>query len=98
MPMTPMVATTTYAWLTVKEAAARAKCSDKMIYHAVKTGQLRASRLGVRRDLRILESWLDAWMISRSTPTFINPDAPGEDPPPDSLGALPFTKRGPKPG
>jgi excisionase family DNA binding protein len=53
-------------WLTVKEAAARAKCSTKLIYLAVRRGQLRASRLGVRRDIRILESWLDSWMMSLS--------------------------------
>jgi excisionase family DNA binding protein len=84
---------TTYEWLTVKDAAKRAKVSDKMIYHAIKTGKLRASRLGVRRDYRILESWLYAWIESQSTPLVVNPDAPGEDPPP---GAVPFTKRGPK--
>jgi excisionase family DNA binding protein len=81
-------------WLTVKEAAARAKCSAKLIYYAVKRGQLRASRLGVRKDIRILESWVDAWIFSLSTPTLINPDAPGENPPP--AGPLPFARRGRK--
>src|SRR5262245_51097789 len=70
---------TRYAWLTVKEACARAKCGPKMIYRAISTGQLRASRLGVRNDYRILEPWLDAWMISRSAPTVVNPDAPGAE-------------------
>jgi excisionase family DNA binding protein len=81
-------------WLTVKEAAERAKCSDKLIYHNIHQGRLRASRLGTRKDYRILQAWLDAWMTSLSTPTVINPGAPGEDPP---LGAIPFTRRGPKP-
>jgi len=85
----------TYEWLTVKEAAKRAKCSDKLIYLAIRRGQLRASRLGVRKDIRILESWLYAWIVSLSTPTIINPDAPGEDPP---LGPLPFPRRKPPSG
>jgi excisionase family DNA binding protein len=81
----------TYEWLTVKEAAARAKCSTALIYLAVRRGQLRASRLGVRKDIRILESWLDAWIVSLSTPTLINPNAPGDDPP--GIGPLPFPRK-----
>lgn len=80
-----------YAWLTVKQAAARAQCGPKLIYAAIQRGQLRASRLGTRNDLRILESWLDAWMISLSTPRVVNADAPGDDPPAGS--ALPFPRR-----
>ena len=88
------VAAAVSPWLTVKEAAQRAKCSDKLIYYAIRSGRLRASRLGSRKDLRILEEWLDAWIASLSTPTIINPDAPGDDPPP---GPIPFTRRGPTP-
>lgn len=84
----------TYEWLTVKEAAARAKCGVRLIYHAMHRGQLRASRLGVRKEYRILESWVDAWIVSQSLPTLINEDAPGEAPP--ATGPLPFTRRGRK--
>jgi excisionase family DNA binding protein len=79
-------------WLTVKEAAARAKCSAGLIYLAVRQGRLRASRLGVRKDIRILDTWLDAWLISLSTPTLINPDAPGEPAP--AIGPRPFPRKG----
>jgi excisionase family DNA binding protein len=94
--MTTDAAPRIYEWLTVKEAAARAKCSTKLIYLAVSQGRLRGSRLGVRKDIRILESWLDAWITSLSTPTLINPDAPGEDIP-AGIGPLSFTRHGRKP-
>jgi excisionase family DNA binding protein len=81
-------------WLTVKEAAARVKVSDKLIYHAIKQGRLRAARLGTRKDIRILSTWLDAWAMAESTPTVINEQAPGGPPAP---GAIPFNRRGSKP-
>ena len=64
-----------------------------MIYLAIKQGRLRASRLGARKDFRILESWVDAWIISASEPTLVNPNAPGGDAP---GGPIPFNRRGPK--
>jgi excisionase family DNA binding protein len=82
-------------WLTVKEAAARAKCSTRLIYENIQRGRLRASRLGTRNDIRILDAWLTAWLFSLSTPTVVNPDAPElvGDPQP-----LTFTRRGRKGG
>jgi len=78
-------------WLTVKEAAARAKCSAQLIYRAIHDGRLRASRLGTKYQIRILDTWLDAWLISLSTPTVINPDAPGEPAP--AIGPRPFPRK-----
>jgi excisionase family DNA binding protein len=66
-------------WLTVHEAAQHAKCGTKSIYTAVRTGRLRAARLGGRRELRLLASWVDAWLLSTSTPEIVNPLAPGDD-------------------
>jgi excisionase family DNA binding protein len=80
-------------WLRVKEAAAYAKVSEKLIYHNIKLGRLRAARLGVRRDIRILQDWLDAWMFACSSPEIIDERAPGGAAP---AGTIPFTKRGPK--
>ena len=77
-------------WLTVKEAAARAKVSDETIYGNIKRGRLRAARIGTRKDIRILLDWLDAWMVSLRTPTIINPDAPDCTPAPE--GAIPFKR------
>jgi excisionase family DNA binding protein len=53
-------------WLKVREAADRARCGPKTIYRAVRAGQLRAARIGGRRELRFLESWIDQWLIGES--------------------------------
>lgn len=50
-------------WLTVREAAGRARCGPKTIYRAVRSGRLRAARIGGRRELRFLENWIDDWVI-----------------------------------
>ena len=54
-------------WLTVKEAADRARCGVKTIYREVKAKRLRAARVGGRRELRFLTEWIDAWLITYST-------------------------------
>ena len=51
-------------WLTVHEAAARAKCGIKLIYREVKKGRLRAVQMGGRRELRLLASWVDEWLMA----------------------------------
>ena len=68
------------------------KVSTRTIYDNIKQGRLRASRLGYRKDIRILETWLDAWIISLSLPTVINPAAPEHPETP-----IPFTRHGRKP-
>jgi excisionase family DNA binding protein len=50
-------------WLKVVEAADRARCGPKTIYRAVRSRQLRAVRVGGRRELRFLESWVDCWLL-----------------------------------
>jgi excisionase family DNA binding protein len=50
-------------WLKVRDAADRARCGPKTIYRAVRSGQLRAARIGGRRELRFLEGWIDQWLI-----------------------------------
>ncbi len=54
-------------WLTVKEAAKRARCGPKLIYREVQAKRLRAARVGGRRELRFLAEWIDAWLITYST-------------------------------
>ena len=54
-------------WLTVKEAAQRARCGVKTIYREVQAGGLRAARIGGRRELRLLPEWVDAWLVQHST-------------------------------
>lgn len=58
----------TSPWLTVREAAARARCGPKVIYREVKAGRLRAATIGNRRDLRIFSDWVDDWLTASSTP------------------------------
>ena len=43
-----------HEWLTVAEAAYRARCGKRSIYVAVQQGKLRAAKLGGRRELRLL--------------------------------------------
>jgi excisionase family DNA binding protein len=52
-------------WLKVREAADRVRCGPKTIYRAVRSGQLRAARIGGRRELRFLESWIDHWVLGQ---------------------------------
>ena len=39
-------------WLTVHDAAIRARCGDKLIYREVAAGRLRGVKVGGRRSLR----------------------------------------------
>jgi excisionase family DNA binding protein len=55
-------------WLTTIEAAARARVGPKTIYAAVRSGRLRAARIGGRRELRFLAAWVDAWLEADATP------------------------------
>jgi excisionase family DNA binding protein len=54
-------------WLTVKEAADRARCGRKLIYREVDAKRLRAAKVGGRRELRMLPEWIDAWLLAQST-------------------------------
>ena len=60
-------------WLKVDEAADRARCGPKTIYRAVQRGQLRAARIGGRRELRFLANWIDCWLVGQET------EQPGRD-------------------
>jgi len=60
-------------WLTVKEAAARARCGAKTIYREVRAGRLRAARIGNRRDLRFHATWIDEYLERSATPVDVRP-------------------------
>ena len=49
-----------HRWLTVSEAAERARCGRRAIYNAAKAGQLRAGRMGGR--LRFRPEAVDGWL------------------------------------
>ena len=64
----PMVSTDIGTpWFTVGEAAQRARCGPKLIYREVKAGRLKAAKVGGRRELRFLASWIDEWLIAYCT-------------------------------
>jgi excisionase family DNA binding protein len=54
-------------WLTVKEAAVRARCGVKLMYREVEAKRLKAARVGGRRELRILPEWVDQWLLAQTT-------------------------------
>lgn len=56
-------------WLTAAGAARRAQLGSKAIYAAVRSGRLRAARIGGRRQLRFHVSWVDEWLASEATAT-----------------------------
>jgi excisionase family DNA binding protein len=55
-------------WLTVHDAAGRARCGIKTIYREVKAKRLRAARVGGRRELRFRAEWVDEWLDRTSEP------------------------------
>lgn len=58
----------TSPWLTAQQAAARAQVGIKLIYSEAARSRLRAARVGGRRSLRFLPSWVDQWLEASSTP------------------------------
>jgi excisionase family DNA binding protein len=63
-------------WLTVDEAARRARCGLKTIYREVRAGRLRAARVGGRRELRLLSVWVDEWLVRSTTVSGVTPRLP----------------------
>ena len=59
-------------WLTVTEAAEYARCGVKVIYRAVRGRKLRAAKVGGRRELRFLATWIDEFLIASSTPVVVS--------------------------
>ena len=51
-------------WLTVTEAAARARCGVKLLYREVQANRLQATRIGGRRELRFRAEWVDEWLMT----------------------------------
>ncbi len=50
-------------WLTVKEAAARAKLSPWSIYQACERNEITHIRVGGRRAIRMTPEALDGWLV-----------------------------------
>ena len=58
-------------WLTTDDVVSRLRCGPKQIYRAVKTGKLRAARIGDRGDYRFRPQWVDDWLERSATPVEI---------------------------
>jgi excisionase family DNA binding protein len=56
-------------WLTVREAAARARCGSKLLYRDVSAGRLKAVRIDGRRSVRFRAEWIDAWLERNAVET-----------------------------
>ncbi len=73
---TPSASTTTAApaspWLTVPEAAQRARVGARTVYNAINAGQLRAAKIGARGQFRILEAWCDSWLEACAAPVVVS--------------------------
>jgi excisionase family DNA binding protein len=61
-------------WLTVAEAAQRARCGVKTVYREVRAGRLRAARIGGRRELRLRPEWVDTWLDQTSVMMMVSAD------------------------
>ena len=60
-------------WLTVREAAQRAHVGERLIYNAISSGRLKAAKLSGRGCFRVLDRWLDEFLIASAEPVQIIP-------------------------
>jgi len=65
--------------LTVEDAAGRARVHPETVKRAIRSGRLRASRLGERGAYRIREEWFDEWIDGQSIAMSRSPEDPRRD-------------------
>ena len=51
------------AWRTMREAARRIQTSERSLKRAAARGELKHVRINARGDLRVLDEWLDQWLL-----------------------------------
>jgi excisionase family DNA binding protein len=66
-PLPAAERTTVSPWLTVLETAKHVQCGKRIIYDAVRTGSLRAVRIGAGKTVRIRVEWIDEWLQGKPT-------------------------------
>jgi excisionase family DNA binding protein len=49
-------------WLDAGRSADYAGVSRKLIYRAIRAGQLKAARIGGRREVRVRREWIDDFL------------------------------------
>lgn len=62
----------TSPWLDAGQGASYARVSRKLLYRAIRSGRLRAARVGGRRQVRLRREWIDAFIEAHVA----GPDAP----------------------
>ncbi len=57
-------------WLKVQDAATEwaGGISSKTIYAAIRSGQLRAARIGAGRNVLLCEDYVEAWLRATAAP------------------------------
>lgn len=55
-------------WLTIDEARQVAKVGARLLYREIKSGRLRAARIGGRRDIRVHVDWISEWLEASAQP------------------------------
>lgn len=59
-------------WLDAGQGASYARVSRKLLYRAIRSGRLRAARVGGRRQVRLRREWIDAFIEAHVS----GPDVP----------------------
>jgi len=49
-------------WLTVGESAAYARTGKRIVYQAIRSGDLRHVRVGGRKEIRVKADWITTWL------------------------------------
>jgi len=49
-------------WLTIGESAAYARTGKRIVYQAIRAGDLRSVRVGGRKEIRVRAEWINAWL------------------------------------
>jgi excisionase family DNA binding protein len=53
-------------WLNIGESAAYARTGKRIVYQAIRAGDLRHTRVGGRNEIRIKADWIDRWLEAGS--------------------------------
>lgn len=60
-------------WMVMADAKIYAKRGRRLIAKAVKEGELRAARIGGRRELLFRREWIDEWIEAQAKPVTVRP-------------------------
>lgn len=58
-------------WMVMADAKTYAKRGGRLLAKAVKNGELRAARIGGRRELLFRREWLDEWIEAQAAPVMV---------------------------